>query len=279
MIKPKFKIGDKVRILNGSEIDDYTGGFPSDMARLVGKVATVRSVEPWPGGRIAYLLEGPKNVGGYSWDERGLELVGDAREQVVIYRCGRSVFAKDLMTHRIAEAKCSPEDKFDFYKGAALALDRLFDREGPKQEEPKYYNGQVVCVERGPGKLGALEETGTYWWTVGKVYDVVNGVIRDNDGDHRSPVKTLEELNELEDKYAKFIALADQKPEEPKYYNGKVVCVEKSLPCWFWTPGKVYEIKDGVILDDDGDPRRNIRSVDALNALAYGSAEFVALVE
>jgi hypothetical protein len=133
-----------------------------------------------------------------------------------------------------------------------------------------------VCIKTGFGPYVDVDVT---WWTVGRIYDVIDGVIRDNEGDPRPPVLSLEELNRVTADYAEFVALADPKPEEPKYYNGKVVCVEKSLPCWFWTPGKVYEIKDGVILDDDGDPRRNIRSVDALNALAYGSAEFAALVE
>lgn len=208
MRKPKFKIGDRVRILDGSEIKGYTGGFPSDMAELVGKIATVSSVEPWPGGRIAYLLDGVKNVGGYSWDERGLEIVGDAREQVVIYRCGQSVFAKDLMTHRIAEAKCSPEDKFDFYKGAALALDRLFNREEPKPEEPKYFTGDVVCVYSDFG-----------WWTVGRVYPVENGIIVDDTGDPRIDVLSIEQLNRRlsdDDAEVKFVPFRGVAPREFK---------------------------------------------------------------
>ena len=206
MNKPKFKIGDKVRILDGSKVEDYTGGFPSDMATLVGKIATVRGVEPWPGGRIAYLLGGVKDVGGYCWDERGLELVGDAREKIVIYRSGRSVFAKDLVTHRIAEAKCNPEDEFDFHKGAALAFDRLLGREEPKPEEPKYYNGKVVCVKKGPGMFVGSD---VGWWTVGKIYDVIDGVIKDDDEDPRCPAKSLEELNKIMSDYATFIALVE----------------------------------------------------------------------
>ena len=40
-------------------------------------------------------------------------------------------------------------------------------------------------------------------------------------------------------------------PDEPKYLNGKVVCVKSSYS--WWTVGKVYEVKDGVIIADDGD--------------------------
>ena len=44
----------------------------------------------------------------------------------------------------------------------------------------------------------------------------------------------------------------DKKPKGQKY-NGKVVCVESAHK--FWTVGKVYEFKDGIITDDDGDRR------------------------
>jgi hypothetical protein len=44
----------------------------------------------------------------------------------------------------------------------------------------------------------------------------------------------------------------DEKPKKQKY-NGKVVCVESEHS--FWTVGKVYEFKDGIIIDDDGDRR------------------------
>lgn len=40
-------------------------------------------------------------------------------------------------------------------------------------------------------------------------------------------------------------------PEKPKYYNGKMVCVENGGYPW-WTVGKIYEYKDGVVTADDG---------------------------
>jgi hypothetical protein len=41
-------------------------------------------------------------------------------------------------------------------------------------------------------------------------------------------------------------------PEKPKYYNGKMVCVENGGFNW-WTVGKIYEYKDGIVTADDGD--------------------------
>ena len=40
--------------------------------------------------------------------------------------------------------------------------------------------------------------------------------------------------------------------EKPKYYNGKMVCVENGGYSW-WTVGKIYEYRDGIVTADDGD--------------------------
>lgn len=204
MSKAKFKVGDKVKILDGKGILDYTGGWNElYMAKCVGNVATVRKVEPFLSGRIGYRLTGS----GYLWDERGLQPVAAEKPRKIIVMQDKAdpmkVVARDLDTGKVGVAKCSPQDAFDFCTGAKMAFDRLMGREEKKPEEPK------------------------------------------------------------------------PEPEKPKLYTGKVVCVEKSSLCWFWTPGKVYEITDGVIRDDDGGPWRNLCSVAALNKTVCGAAEFI----
>lgn len=66
----KFKVGDKVRILDESKIKDYTDGWVYTMGNFVGREATIKSLKNCI-GRPAYLLYG--NV--FTRDERGLELV------------------------------------------------------------------------------------------------------------------------------------------------------------------------------------------------------------
>lgn len=48
------------------------------------------------------------------------------------------------------------------------------------------------------------------------------------------------------------LGVENKKPEKPKYYNGKMVCVENGIFTW-WTVGKIYEYKDGIVTADDGD--------------------------
>ena len=68
----KFKLGDKVRILDGSEIHNYVGSWTDSMDKYIGEVCMVTDVmSSLPDGRIGYSLDN----NGFIWDERGLELV------------------------------------------------------------------------------------------------------------------------------------------------------------------------------------------------------------
>lgn len=67
----KFKVGDKVRILDGSNIRHYAGSWSEPMEKYIGTINTIVKINFEPNGRISYYIEG--NV--FSWDERGLELV------------------------------------------------------------------------------------------------------------------------------------------------------------------------------------------------------------
>lgn len=42
-----------------------------------------------------------------------------------------------------------------------------------------------------------------------------------------------------------------KEPEKPKYYNGKMVCVKNGGYSW-WTVGKIYEYKDGIVTANTG---------------------------
>ncbi len=76
----KFKLGDKVRVLDGSSIKDYSGGWNGYMTKFVGNVYTIRKrYENYDGTRFAYQIS--DDVGGHLFDERGLELVERKHEK------------------------------------------------------------------------------------------------------------------------------------------------------------------------------------------------------
>lgn len=74
--------------------------------------------------------------------------------------------------------------------------------------------------------------------------------------------------------------LSQLEEEKPKYFNGKVVCVEMRNN--FFTKGKIYEFKDGMSVDDVGDSfpfaSSPIKSVEDLNNRQLRS-KFIEIVE
>lgn len=208
--KPKFKVGDKVRILDGSKIENYAYNWSGKgnplidllleldesvatvtMDAYIGKICTIKSSVTLPDGRIAYTM---KEVNKYRFDERGLEPAGETwfdrpteesptfkkftNNRIEIYREGRNVIAVDKRTGEKAIAKCSPEDEFVFETGAQLAFERLM-------QSQKYFSGKVVCIK------AVTDE-----FTTGKIYEIKDGVIYSDFG-VRVTSKLISSVDEL----------------------------------------------------------------------------------
>ena len=136
-------------------------------------------------------------------------------------------------------AKCSPDDQFDLYAGCELALRRSLENEAPAYPE-KFESGKRYKVS-----IRAYRRTDIPAWMSDNEGKEVNVVSPYNAtcGSFDYVPSWCEEIKEAEKP-------AD--PEKPKYYNGKMVCVENGGYYW-WTVGKIYEYKDGIVTADDGD--------------------------
>ena len=72
----KFKVGDKVRILpRKGKPEDYMGVYINEMLQFVGKITTIRKVNP----DSIYLVEND-----WAWDPKALELVDEKEESKTI---------------------------------------------------------------------------------------------------------------------------------------------------------------------------------------------------
>lgn len=170
-----LKPGDKVRIAN------KRGKFWNPAGRMdkyMGKVMTIDRID----GALVFFKEAKGDAGpsGFEWSFRVEDFVEvltafDHAEPeaaditVELHFCGRETTAmlvKGADIVKTAVARCHPADEYDRGEGAKIAVNRLF-----APEPPQYYNGKVVCIA-----------TDYYWWTVGKVYNVVDGVITADDG-------------------------------------------------------------------------------------------------
>lgn len=171
-----LKPGDKVRIAN------KRGKFWNPAGRMdkyMGKVMTIDRID----SALVFFKEAKGDAGtpGFEWtfcEEDFVEVLTafdhaepeESDVTVELHFCGRETSAmlvKGADIVKTAVARCHSADEYDRGEGAKIAVNRLF-----APEPPQYYNGKVVCIE-----------TGFYWWPVGKVYNVVDGVITADDGD------------------------------------------------------------------------------------------------
>ena len=175
----KIKIGDRVRIVREYPKDSpipprtiYNGTtatlerfrnhslFPYGVRLKNGAYITVNEIEP---------LRQTQPV---------IVITSDGKMTTATKRVGKQVICT-------ASTRCNPCDTFDFNTGATIALERLRMTEKPV---PKYYNGRIVCINTHKQAC----------WTVGKIYPVVDGRIKFDDGSvcQRRPFVSLEDVNE-----------------------------------------------------------------------------------
>ena len=130
----KFKVGDMIKILDGHKIEDYAGGwYPDDMNHLIGKTYKIFGIYVPEKGRPRYRIRDEK---GWAWsiDERAAEKVEKNNSILItehISKKGRRV-VEAWQDGIMACAVCHPDDPFDYFYGAKLALKRLEDAQKRK---------------------------------------------------------------------------------------------------------------------------------------------------
>ena len=156
----KFKVGDKVIGISGA-VEGYKG--------------VVVEGEHVNSGLVLCRFKNFKGHNGNGCTERGkdydtsnhyyvypneIELINN--ETIVIYRKDDKVIALDKRTGKKTEAKCHPDDEFDFRIGAKLAFERLLE----EPEKEQYYNGKIIFTK------------GDSVFKTGHIYDVIDGKIK-----------------------------------------------------------------------------------------------------
>ena len=128
----KYKVGDKVRVRKDLEANSYYGEvlFTPGMKKCSGKTMTVDKIT------YANRYRLKEDIGHYNWSDEMLE---DVEDITILVRGNKVIAKKD---GKVGIAKCSPEDEFDIFTGARLAIDRLEEKCKPYswlKEDTIYY--------------------------------------------------------------------------------------------------------------------------------------------
>ena len=244
----KYKVGDKVKLV----------GYPRsvcDKAKHYGKIATITRVEeyaPYP-----YIV----NIDGvnlhWCWCDAEFEPVNNY-QKIVITTDGKTTLARLYDGKKVikrAEAKCSPDDEFDFNAGAELAFNRLMGKDKAPSTE-----WEVVKRKAKKGDYIRLTTTSFSFNEVGdilKVHRIAEGLVKVLNKDlprgKYGGFADNHEWNYSEHEYEvvkPVVKPCKKETPKPEVYNGKVVCIKTKYP--WWTVGKVYEVKGGIIVDNEG---------------------------
>lgn len=124
----------------------------------------------------------PVNGYGGPWllAEDAFDLYEDPEEETVIH-CNLEENARiiAMIMDFDAEGKV-----FDWYEQHIQQLSDWYEQQ--LQARSERLEGKLVCIRSACG-----------WWTEGKVYKAINGVLHDDDGDATVSYRTLEELNSV----------------------------------------------------------------------------------
>lgn len=188
MNETKFKVGDRVRA-----ITDCSGN-----RKVIGKIGTVRKIFEQThavGVEFDEYIDGHDIDGdfkhGYCWNfhEYEVEPIHN-NHKIVITTDGKTTTAKMYDGKKLvnsAKAICSPDDEFDFERGAGIAISRLLGWDFVPVEEEHFYNGKVVCVSNG------CYETA---FTVGKIYEITEGELKAESCAYLTEIKKVSDINE-----------------------------------------------------------------------------------
>ena len=202
----KYKVGDKVKVRSWDSMAKQYGtdsrddsikvrhSFTRPMQKYCGKIVTITELKSCFNG---YKIK--EDGGAWIYSDEMFESAPPST--IVIYKNDNEVIALDKSTGKMNKAICSPEDEFDFYTGASLAITRLINDEPVPElrKTEKYFTGEIVCIK------------GTGFFEKGRIYKVRKGYILKKDGSifgegrgvGVGPYKSLEEINE--DFLSKFV--------------------------------------------------------------------------
>ena len=237
----KYKVGDKVKVRSWEDMEkqyglDYDGDintsfcFVKSMREYCGKILTVK---------YAYSDHYNMADSGWNWTDDMLEPT--CKQKIVITTDGVETLARLYEGDKVvkkATAKCSPDDTFDFIVGAKLVFERLTN------EEKKPSTFREKLVKEHPEKVNRHYGGGC------------NGCPKDYgyESEHYCKTRTAN-CTKCWDREIPEDKAKKKEEDPPKYYNGKVVCVEcgfeYSFPLLDITIGKVYTVTDGILVADN----------------------------
>ena len=226
------------------------------------------TVKGWKGTVSKITGENTFVANNYSLEDKYFDLLkSSCTSKIIITSDGATTLARLYDGDKVikkAEAKCAPDDTYDFAVGADLAYQRLMHPEVKQAPANKYEAMSDDELSYAICPYGRCDN----WGSTGKNCPS-RPYCHDGKGsyayilEHRA--EAIAYLLAEDEAKAKQDKPAEPEQPKPQYWSGKVVCIKGGR---YHTLGAVYEIKDGIVNHDTGDGynRGNpVQSVEQLN--------------
>lgn len=126
MRKPKFKVGERVKLLDGSNIPNYSGYWGVGMVTYVGTESTINDVVY---DQYTNVFRYYVNSNGYAWDERGLALVDTKPNWTVKITPVTSEQVEGTLYIGDDVSKVVAVESSDIEDACKLVTEKLFEKE------------------------------------------------------------------------------------------------------------------------------------------------------
>ncbi len=107
----------------------------------------------------------------------------------------------------------------------------------------------------------------------GRIVDTITVSRWHEEDEYDIGVASYEAIKQMFDIKDKKIEKVSDNKTTPKWFNGKVVCVKGNLS---FTTGRIYDVVDGVLIDNFGDEFRYFTDVDDINSRM--KAQFIEVI-
>lgn len=201
----KYRVGDRVKVRSWDSMKKEFGTdgcgcikvpciFTPEMKKFCGEVVTITHVtcngyyliDKERGWTFSDGMFEPGVIAETKHSPKKTTSTATSSDKVTIYAEDRKVIAVDKASGKTGVARCHPDDKFDFYLGAEIALERLKEQ----CKKPELYSGEIVCIKAVGHGL-----------TAGKIYTVEDGKFVDDEGDIHGRIYPYTSFKDLADQH------------------------------------------------------------------------------
>lgn len=185
-MEKKYRIGDRVKIID-SIPDNHT--IPSSARKWLGKTMTILGVTSFKGDCFYIMKE---DFGEHTWGASSIASFAEDDRKIIASYDGKVIKVGEVINGKLiksTEVACKTGEDANPEAELKAAIEEFFKR------KVEMYSSKLVCV---------CARSASF--TKGKIYEVINGVLIDDNGDKYENMRCFNDIiSSLESKFIEIV--------------------------------------------------------------------------